>query len=132
MVENECYRWPSWLDDFLNCLGGGGLFGRRQATHLPSPTTNNPDIPPPDIWTSYEMTTSDGECSSLTISIFRKIGDCGQSMRKLKCKYWLTNKMNEWTTIPLNITSLCCISMLFHLISMFTFQFSKFFFSFSG
>lgn len=72
MVENKCYRWPSSLDDFLNCLGGGGLFGRRQAIRLPSPTTNNPNTPPPDIWTSYEMTTSDGECSSLTISILQK------------------------------------------------------------
>ena len=59
---------------------------------------------------------------------YRKIEDCGQSMRKLKCKYWLTNKMNERTIIPLNITSLCCISMLFYSISMFTFRFSIFFF----
>ena len=38
--------------------------------------------------------------------------------------------MNERTIIPLNITSLCCISMLFYSISMFTFRFSNFFFHF--
>ena len=46
---------------------------------------------------------------------YRKIGDCGQSMRKLKCKYWLINKMNEWTINPTEyyITVLYFYAILF-------------------